>query len=93
MGSVCGQFRFAGRFDPIETKSFGLIRKFRSGVSIQMANFQARDFDRNCVAIGGSLLVRIAGLRVGSGFVLRLRTETSQVHQVLWDVLGQASWV
>jgi hypothetical protein len=39
------------------------------------------------------LLVRIAGLRVGSGFVLRLRTETSQVHQVLWDVLGQASWV
>jgi hypothetical protein len=53
MGSVCGQFRFAGRFDPIETKSFGLIRKFRSGVSIQMANFQARDLDRNRVAVVG----------------------------------------
>jgi len=38
-------------------------------------------------------MVRIAVLRVGSGFVLRLRTETSQVHQVLWEVLGQASWV
>jgi hypothetical protein len=53
MGSVCGQFRFAGRFDPIETKSFGLIRKFRCGMSIQMANFQARDFDHNRVAIVG----------------------------------------
>jgi hypothetical protein len=51
MGSVSGQFRFAGRFDPIETKSFGPIRKFRCGMSIQMAYFQARDFDRNCVAI------------------------------------------
>jgi hypothetical protein len=51
MGSVCGQFRFAGRFDPIEPKSFALIRKFRCGMSIQMANFQARDFDRNCVAV------------------------------------------
>jgi hypothetical protein len=29
-------------------------------------------------------------LRVDSGFVLRLRTETSQVHQVLCEVLGQA---
>jgi hypothetical protein len=53
MGSVCGQFRFAGRFDPIETKSFGLIRKFRCGMSIQIAYFQARDFDRNCVAVVG----------------------------------------
>ena len=51
MGSVCGQFRFAGRFDPIEPKSFGLIRKFRCGMSIQVAYFQARDFDRNRVAI------------------------------------------
>jgi hypothetical protein len=32
-------------------------------------------------------------LRVGSGFVLRLRTETSQVHQVLCEVLGRAYWV
>ena len=53
MGSVCGQFRFAGRFDPIETKSFGLIRKFRCGMSIQIAYFQSRDFDRNCVAVVG----------------------------------------
>jgi len=53
MGSVSGQFRFAGRFDPIETKSFGLIRKFRCGMSIQMAYFQAKDFDRNCVAVVG----------------------------------------
>jgi hypothetical protein len=53
MGSVSGQFRFAGRFDPIETKSFGLIRKFRCGMSIQIAYFQARDFDRNCVAVVG----------------------------------------
>jgi hypothetical protein len=37
-------------------------------------------------------MVRIAVLRVGSGFVLRLRTETSQVHQVLCEVLGQAYW-
>ena len=41
----------------------------------------------------GSDLVKVAGLRVGSGFVLRLRTETSQVHQVLCEVLGQAYWV
>jgi hypothetical protein len=53
MGSVSGQFRFAGRVDAIETKSFGLIRKFRCGMSIQVANFQARDFDRNCVAVVG----------------------------------------
>jgi hypothetical protein len=53
MGSVSGQFRFAGCFDPIETKSFALIRKFRCGMSIQMAYFQARDFDRNGVAIVG----------------------------------------
>jgi hypothetical protein len=53
MGSVSGQFRFAGRFDPIEPKSFGLIRKFRCGMSIQMAYFQARDFDRNRVAVVG----------------------------------------
>jgi hypothetical protein len=53
MGSVSGQFRFAGRVDPIEPKSFGLIRKFRCGMSIQIAYFQARDFDRNCVAIVG----------------------------------------
>jgi hypothetical protein len=53
MGSVCGQFRFAGRFDPIEPKWFGLIRKFCCGMSIQMAYFQARVFDRNCVAIVG----------------------------------------
>jgi len=51
MGSVSGQFRFAGRFDPIETKSFALIRKFRCGMSIQMAYFQARGFDHNCIAI------------------------------------------
>jgi hypothetical protein len=38
----------------------------------------------------GSDLVKVAVLRVGSGFVLRLRTETSQVHQVLCEVLGQA---
>ena len=37
-------------------------------------------------------MVRIAVLRVGSGFVLRLRTETSQVHQVLCEELGQAYW-
>ena len=41
----------------------------------------------------GSDLVKVAGLRVDSGFVLRLRTETSQVHQVLCEVLGQAYWV
>jgi len=40
----------------------------------------------------GSDLVKVAVLRVGSGFVLRLRTETSQVHQVLCEVLGQAYW-
>ncbi len=37
----------------IEPKSFALIRNFRGGMSIQMAYFQARDFDRNRIAIVG----------------------------------------
>ena len=53
LGSVSGQFRFAGRLDLIEPKSFALMRKFRCGMSIQMAYFQSRDFDRNCVAVVG----------------------------------------
>ena len=39
LGSVSGQFRFAGRLDLIEPKSFALMRKFRCGMSIQMAYF------------------------------------------------------